>query len=52
MVLAGNKAKRLSLVSHTTKTIHNSSLSSSENFWIRTLETLQPHRLNHKLNPK
>ena len=23
-----------------------------ENFWIRTLETLHPHRLNYKLNPE
>ena len=32
MYLAGNKAKRLSLVNHTTKTIHHHSSSSLINF--------------------
>ena len=27
-------------------------LKRQEDFWIRTLETLQPHGLNHELKPK
>ena len=53
-----NKHARFTLIESITETNNpkvanmQELLKKQENFWIRTSETLKPHRLNHELNPE
>ena len=44
MISAGNKAKRLSLVNHTTKTIHHHHHDRHHHVWYRFLKKIMPER--------